>query len=304
MTKAPTIRIAFGDDALLPAFCEGFNDGFADYKYGIRMDEAQMVRFMALSGLSLEHSAVLLQADDAGWRGVGVALIALEDGRAWCSGLAVTPSLRGLGYGRRLMEAVHARVAGQGARTIQLEVLVGNTPARMLYTALGYRAQRDLLFLRTNSPAAGGRSLPDLHAAAVDEALRAIDRWQSTVPAWQRSQQAVARYQDDLWVYRMQSGGQTNGWAVCLPANSPDPSTVRLRIMALAVRPGEQQTLLAQQLLASLRANQPEALFSILNEPEDSLFTAALLQNGFVEVDRQVEMVLDLLSGQQAPVSK
>jgi hypothetical protein len=206
----------------------------------------------------------------------------------------VTPALRGNGYGRKLMEAVHARVAGQGARTIQLEVLVENTPARTLYTGLGYCAQRDLLFCRTDSPAKSDLPLPDLHATAVEDALRGVYQWQNPAPAWQRRQQAVARFQDDLWAYRMQSGDQTTGWAVCLPTNSHDPAQPRLRVMALAVRPGEQQSMLAQQLLACLRANQSDAVFSILNEPEDSPFTTALVQNGFVEVDRQVEMVLEL----------
>jgi ribosomal protein S18 acetylase RimI-like enzyme len=294
MKMTTDVRIEFGADALLPAFCEGFNRGFADYKYGIRMDEAQMVKFMAISGISYEISAVLMERNDAGWCGAGVALVASEDRQVWCSGLAVAPPLRGCGFGRRLMESIQARVAAYGAQTIQLEVLVENAPARALYAALGYQPCRDLLFWRTEAPAAGATLLPDLHAASVMDALRCVYQWQGVEPAWQRRQQAVARFQDDLWAYRMQDGDATTGWVLCLPSSSSSAHQERLRIMALAVRPGAEQALLAQQLLASLRQHRPEAVISLLNEPDDSLFNAALLYNGFVEIDRQIEMVLDL----------
>lgn len=34
-----SLRIEFGAAPLLPAFCAAFNAGFADYKYGVKMDE-------------------------------------------------------------------------------------------------------------------------------------------------------------------------------------------------------------------------------------------------------------------------
>lgn len=288
------IRIEFGSEHLLPAFCAGFNTGFSDYKYGIQMDEPQMVKFMTRSGIDLEHSAVLLHRNGAGWHGAGVALVAVADGEAWCSGLAVTPMLRGGGLGRQLMEAIQARAAAAGAHSLRLEVLVHNTPARRLYASLGYRPVRDLLFWRAEPPAAPA-SVVDLHATNVDAALRAAYDWLCESPAWQRTQRAVALYHDELWAYRLLDRQEdTAGWVICLPQTPHEPGRARLRIMTLAVRPGDTQATLAQQLLTSLRAHRPNTAFSIINEPEQSIFTPALRATGFVEVDRQIEMTLRL----------
>jgi hypothetical protein len=64
--------------------------------------------------------------------------------------------------------------------------------------------------------------------------------------------------------------------------------------MTLAVRPGDDEARRAHQLLTSLRAHHPDSVLSIINEPEASLFTPALQAAGFIEVDRQIEMVLSL----------
>lgn len=287
-------RIEFGNEQLLPALCAGFNSGFADYKYGVHLDEPQMVKFLARAGIDLEHSAVLLHRNGAGWQGAGVALVSIVGDQAWCSGLAVAPTLRGGGLGRQLMEAIQARAAAAGAHTLQLEVLVHNTPARHLYTALGYQPVRHLLFWRAEpspGPPAGG---VDLQAANVDEALLAAYDWQRESPAWQRTQRAVALYRDELWAYKMEDRQGAAGWLICLPTASHEPGRPRLRLMTLAVRPGDDEAMRARQLLASLRAHRTDTVMSIINEPEESLFTPALQAAGFTEVDRQIEMVLRL----------
>jgi ribosomal protein S18 acetylase RimI-like enzyme len=56
--------------------------------------------------------------------------------------LAVVPSVRGLGIGRRLLEAVEAKAADLGCCKVTLEVLEGNASARALYERLGFRQVR------------------------------------------------------------------------------------------------------------------------------------------------------------------
>jgi len=287
-------RIEFGNEQLLPALCAGFNSGFADYKYGVQMDEPQMVKFLARAGIDLEHSAVLLHRNGAGWQGAGVALVAIVGDQAWCSGLAVAPTLRGGGLGRQLMEAIQARAAAAGAHTLQLEVLAHNAPARHLYTALGYQPVRHLLFWRAEPPTDPPTGDAFLQAANVDEALLAAYAWQREPPAWQRTQRAVALYRDELWAYKMEDRQGTAGWLICLPTAPHEPGRPRLRLMTLAVRPGDDEATRARCLLASLRAHRPDTVLSVINEPEASIFTPALRAAGFAEVDRQIEMVLHL----------
>lgn len=283
-----------GGEHLLSAFCEGFNLGFSDYKYGAQMDESQFVNFLARSGIDLATCAVLLQRSAKGLHGVGVALATLDGEYAWCSGLAVAPSLRNAGFGRKLMQAIQARAAQAGARTLQLEVLADNAPARRLYQSLGYAPLRNLIYWRTESALPDIHDSAELHAANPTEALNRVYAWQHSAPAWQRSQRAVALYLDELWAYRMEHRGETTGWVACLPTEAQQPGQSRLRIMAMGVRPGADEAMLARQLLSSLRAHQPDAGLLVINEPEESIFTPALAAAGFVEVDRQIEMALRL----------
>lgn len=78
-------------------------------------------------------------------------LVAEEDGRvvgyvgaqkvppeADVMNLAVAPAERGRGLGAALLEALAARLQGDGITALFLEVRVSNTPARSLYAAQGF----------------------------------------------------------------------------------------------------------------------------------------------------------------------
>lgn len=54
--------------------------------------------------------------------------------------LAVLPSHRGKGIGRRLMQAVETEARRRGACKVTLEVLTGNRPAQTLYQDCGFAA--------------------------------------------------------------------------------------------------------------------------------------------------------------------
>jgi ribosomal protein S18 acetylase RimI-like enzyme len=56
--------------------------------------------------------------------------------------LAVVPSVRGLGIGRRLLQAVEAKALALGCCKVTLEVLEGNAAARTLYERLGFHQVR------------------------------------------------------------------------------------------------------------------------------------------------------------------
>ncbi len=54
-------------------------------------------------------------------------------------GIAVHPEARGRGFGRLLMEFLHASARERGAPRVRLRVHPGNRAARALYDSLGYR---------------------------------------------------------------------------------------------------------------------------------------------------------------------
>ena len=296
MNSPEQTRFAFADEVPLSAVCEAFNLGFSDYKYGVQFDETQMERFLERSGVLRENSAMMLARGENGWHGAGLALMGLDEARgAWCSGLAVVPALRNRGHARTLIEMIQQKAAEQGATSLQLEVLVHNAPALHLYRRLGYTPRRDLVFWRATpetlvpSPAAG-----DLAAANAADFLDTLYRWQPEPPAWQRTQRSVERYLSDLWGYVMQNNGKAVGYVACLPTAPNEPGKPRVRLMAMGVHPDGDRAALVDRLIASLRAHLPDTTISIINEPEESPFAAALAAHGFTEVDRQIEMWLEL----------
>jgi ribosomal-protein-alanine N-acetyltransferase len=70
--------------------------------------------------------------------------------------IAVRPTERRRGLGRRLLTAVIDRVREAGARTLFLEVGADNPPARALYEAMGFRVigRRPAYYRRGDGPPA------------------------------------------------------------------------------------------------------------------------------------------------------
>lgn len=69
----------------------------------------------------------------------GMALGRLAADEAEILALAVVPAQRRAGLGRMLLAAAESHVAAAGGRVVFLEVSLGNTAARALYAAAGYR---------------------------------------------------------------------------------------------------------------------------------------------------------------------
>ncbi|MFJ6723664.1 GNAT family N-acetyltransferase [Streptomyces sp. NPDC091281] len=72
---------------------------------------------------------------------VGYVLSTPPDGaRSWILSLGISPPLRGLGLGRRLMATSLAHLRARGVRRVTLSVEPGNTTAITLYRSLGFVA--------------------------------------------------------------------------------------------------------------------------------------------------------------------
>lgn len=82
-----------------------------------------------------EWALLLPEAGFARWS------VVPDIGEAELLRVAVDPSRRGAGLGRRLLEASEAALRARGIHTLLLEVRAGNGPARRLYEAAGWRAR-------------------------------------------------------------------------------------------------------------------------------------------------------------------
>ena len=66
----------------------------------------------------------------------GLAVVAPDE--AWVQNIAVRREAQRRGIGRALLESLLAYAAGQGARSVLLEVAADNAPAQKLYAAYGF----------------------------------------------------------------------------------------------------------------------------------------------------------------------
>jgi ribosomal-protein-alanine N-acetyltransferase len=76
---------------------------------------------------------------EQGDRVVGYAGLAAWAGESWVQTVAVAEPARGLGVGRRLMDALLSEARRRDARTCALEVRADNDVAQQLYASLGFQ---------------------------------------------------------------------------------------------------------------------------------------------------------------------
>ena len=111
-----------------------------------RQDLAGLLASPGVTGL-------LLQAEG---RDVGVALCRVAADESELLTLAVRPTERRRGMGRRLLTAMIDRMREAGARALFLEVGADNPPARRLYDAMGFQVigTRPAYYRRGDAPPA------------------------------------------------------------------------------------------------------------------------------------------------------
>jgi ribosomal protein S18 acetylase RimI-like enzyme len=269
----------------LDSLADIFTRSFEEYFYpGVTTAEV-LARRVRSENLDLLRSLVMLLGDEP----AGQAMLGLRGSRAWCGGFGVMLPFRGRGLAQPLAAAMLDQARQAGARSFGLEVLTRNERAIKTYTGIGLRTQRDLLILEWRKPeetTTGDRPpIADQGNVADAEPARLLDHFAPlhVVPAaWQR----------DLPALLVQGGLQglaiAEGDAVAAYVLYQAGADGSARIADL----GATQAAQAQSLLAALQARFMRLV--TVNEPADSPLIAAFEAAGFVESDRQHEMLLEL----------
>jgi GNAT superfamily N-acetyltransferase len=265
----------------LEAYAAAFTEGFRGYHRTLESDAAEMARRGRIYNHDLRHSLIAYDGDEV----AGVAVLSIRGERGWCGGFGVAPAFRRRGVGRALMSALLDSARAAGVRHLSLEVSEHNPTARRLYERAGLRVTRDLLIVER---AAGVEHEPreleggPLEEAAPSELLPHFARLHGVAPAWQRDlPTALAGLSSGLRL-----GPRESPRAYALVSAGADGGAHVTDLAAETAGDARELTAaLARRVAGSLR---------VLNEPEGSLFVAPLLENGFVETERQHEMWVEL----------
>ena len=285
------------------ALRQGFNRGFADYRYNMQMDPSGMLGHLRRSNIAPDDCAVLVAEEEGRLQGVGAALLAVRGDEGWCGGLSVDPAYRGGGWGRRLMEHLKRRAVERGVRRILLEVLVSNDHARSVYRQVGFKRLRELL-LWERDPRQGPLPLPYERLEETDPAqiLRSFHRWHELPTIWQRRARSLLNYVEQHGCIGLTIPAKDGAPVAYALVSPPSPSGApaqgqplpRLRILDVAVDPEANLQDAARPLLQALQLRYVDARLTLMDQPADSRLNPVFASLGFRVFDRQNEMVVDL----------
>lgn len=122
-----------------------YNQARVDYIVPMPMNAKRLQEYVEYYDISLAGSVVAMTNDNLP---CGVGMLGLRGERGWITRLGVIPERRKHRVGQAIMESLIHAAYQQGAKLIQLEVIVGNDPARHLFDKLGFIVQRELLVIR------------------------------------------------------------------------------------------------------------------------------------------------------------
>jgi GNAT superfamily N-acetyltransferase len=281
----PEIQLVPADRVALSQRVAIMNAAYADYYVPTRVTQEQMASLDRFYDVDVARSMVA----HTRWECIGMALLALRGPRAWVSGVGVVPAWRRRGVARTMMRRLIAAAAEAGARTMLLEVIVENEPARRLYAALGFETVRELLtWQRPTSADPLPIPLERLVPASPLELLANSEGWRDQRPCWQRETATLRSMAGRLTGYRLDWRGEPT--AYCL-INTQDET---VSLADVGINPDAGLLMPGRLLLQALAASYYGRPLSIMNVPADDALNRVLAALGFLVTVRQVEMALNL----------
>lgn len=132
----------YTDDGL----AEIYNSARVDYIVPMPMNGKRMRQYIDAYNINLGASVVSLDIEDH--VPTGIIMLGVRGDRSWITRLGVIPVKRRRKTGQFLMNRMIEYSQTNNIRTIQLEVIKGNDPAKALFEKLGFEYIQELLVIR------------------------------------------------------------------------------------------------------------------------------------------------------------
>lgn len=268
---------------------EAFNYSFEGYFVPMTHTVDSLRMLMEVNDVSPEHSFVAV--DSEGESG-GIVMLAIRGARGWIGGMGLAAKWRGHGESAPLMQAALAEAGTLGLASVELEVLAQNTPARRLYTRLGFENVRTLAVftgLLADAMAAPGTPLP-VHDIPVERALAEFAALHQVASPWQRDLPSLAHMAPSLRATALLNGEAMRASLVTMPSGSG------FTIMDFGSRAAtaDERRDDALALIRALIVSRPDAAVRAINVPPGDALGDALAQLGCPMPHTQWEMKLTL----------
>lgn len=289
-----TIRRA--SDMPLDVLAAAFNRAFEGYFVPMWQTAESLATLIGNNDVLLDASLVV---EDARGMHVGIALLGVRGDRGWVAGMGVARDWRGRRVGNELMRRLIEEARARRLRTIQLEVLDQNMPARRLYSSLDFQEVRPLIVYtgtishppEQDAPAAEhGAATPSVAPLHLHTALADFDAMHSAPPPWQREREVLARMTPPLDGICLRDGDSVRSYLLSM---APTSGISVLDCGSRAPTP-DARAADATTLLLHLIRQQPDALVRAINLPPGDPLDAALAHVRCPIVALQHEMRLTL----------
>lgn len=277
-------------DTLAPErVVEAFNRSFEGYFVPMTHTVDSLRSLIEVNDVALAHSFVAV--DEQGRPG-GVVMLAIRESRGWIAGMGLAPQWRGHGQAAPLMEAALAEALTLGLASVELEALAQNTPARRLYTRLGFEETRSLAVF-TGPLADGaiqGEEPSSIADVSVEQALADFAALHQTPPPWQRDYLSLAHMAPSLRASALMEGNGIRAALIHMP------SGLGFSIMDFGSRAASPEARRddALTLIRALIAPTPGAPVRAINVAPGDALGAALESLGCPTPHMQWEMLLPL----------
>ena len=186
--SSSAVALVPADSIDLDALTALFNGAYSDYFVPLKLDRGGLELTIDICDIELPASRVAVEDGEP----VAFAFLALRGDEGWIGGMGTLPTHRRRGLGEEALKAVLAEAEARGARSVRLEVIEQNEPARRLYEKLGFERERDLnVWILDSAPPQVTKAQP-ADPAEAHAWIRANRRAQEP---WQRADETLERMQ-------------------------------------------------------------------------------------------------------------
>jgi GNAT superfamily N-acetyltransferase len=265
-----------------------YNQTRVDYLVPMPMTARRLGEYIADYDVHLNASVVALEKK----RIIGLCMLGLRGRNAWITRLGVLPNVRRHGLGTALADYCIEQAIQHRAKTIYLEVIVGNTAAHQLFLKYGFQETRRLLVLRR--PPGPPPPIPE-HAGQREPKLT----WLSTEEATRR---AATRKEHPNWLNQVETfinDGVIKGLEIVDIQEersawvSYEQTPLQLRRVLVTLE-GSARNGLSHRLLYHLHTRFATLDTIAENIPADASCLDAYYDTGYVEAFSRIEMKLDV----------
>ncbi|MEM6282164.1 MAG: GNAT family N-acetyltransferase [Chloroflexota bacterium] len=264
---------------------EIYNQTRIDYIVPMPMNGKRMRQYVAHYDIDLEHSIVTTSEDG---EPIGIGMLGVRGHNAWITRLGVVPNQRERRIGSFLMTNLIENARQCNAKWIQLEVIVGNEPARNMFVKYGFQPSRELLVIRRPpKPHAEGthplvHELRELNDQKIYDCLARRDpgaSWVEDTPSLLNT--------GKLKGITIRMGDKGSGWVVFM--------CTRFQIQHVVLQATETHyDELMSALLYYMHELYPNRDTKVENVPADHPVWRAYVALGYVVDFKRMEMVMEL----------